>query len=310
MGGYHETQLRPKGDPGRLPARRPAQRRSRRRPSPQDKKYTIYLSDGLIGNDWLQQMQRSAEVAVTKPPLARPRRSAHRDGREHGPGADQLAQQHRRGQARRDPHPCRLVRCTQSDDRSGVRRRHRRHQLQRGGERTVPLQAQHQLGQRQPRHPDLARQCAGRQGQDHRRPRPAGLADLGSLQQGDRARDGAVPRHRDRGLVHVQLRARRRAGGRRVAACGQPPDRRHPHRRLRHRRHPGAQGRRPAARADRDVRLQRLGHGLRHRDRARAQVLHLHAPALSRRPRRSSSRSTSSTGMRRHPRPCSATIRA
>ena len=36
----------------------------------QDKKYTIYLSDGLIGNDWLQQMQRSAEVAVKKPPLA------------------------------------------------------------------------------------------------------------------------------------------------------------------------------------------------------------------------------------------------
>jgi ribose transport system substrate-binding protein len=35
----------------------------------QDKKYTIYLSDGLIGNDWLQQMQRSAQVAVTKPPL-------------------------------------------------------------------------------------------------------------------------------------------------------------------------------------------------------------------------------------------------
>ena len=31
-----------------------------------DKKYTIYLSNGLIGNDWLQQMQRSAEVAVKK----------------------------------------------------------------------------------------------------------------------------------------------------------------------------------------------------------------------------------------------------
>jgi ABC-type sugar transport system substrate-binding protein len=36
----------------------------------EDKTYTIYLSNGLIGNDWLQQMQRSAEVAVTKPPLA------------------------------------------------------------------------------------------------------------------------------------------------------------------------------------------------------------------------------------------------
>ena len=34
-----------------------------------DKKYTIYLSNGLIGNDWLQQMIRSAEVSVTKGPL-------------------------------------------------------------------------------------------------------------------------------------------------------------------------------------------------------------------------------------------------
>lgn len=35
-----------------------------------DEPYVIYLSNGLIGNDWLQQMQRIAEIAVTKPPLA------------------------------------------------------------------------------------------------------------------------------------------------------------------------------------------------------------------------------------------------
>lgn len=36
----------------------------------QDKKpYVIYLSNGLIGNDWLQQMQRSADISVTKGPL-------------------------------------------------------------------------------------------------------------------------------------------------------------------------------------------------------------------------------------------------
>jgi ribose transport system substrate-binding protein len=34
-----------------------------------DKKYTIYLSNSVIGNDWLQQMIRSAEVAVSKAPL-------------------------------------------------------------------------------------------------------------------------------------------------------------------------------------------------------------------------------------------------
>jgi ribose transport system substrate-binding protein len=39
-------------------------------PAPAGEPYEIYLSNGLIGNDWLQQMQRSAEVAVTKPPLA------------------------------------------------------------------------------------------------------------------------------------------------------------------------------------------------------------------------------------------------
>jgi ribose transport system substrate-binding protein len=35
-----------------------------------DKKYTIYLSNSVIGNDWLQQMIRSAEISATKGPLA------------------------------------------------------------------------------------------------------------------------------------------------------------------------------------------------------------------------------------------------
>ena len=36
----------------------------------QEKKYTIYLSNNFVGNDWRQQMIRVAEIAVTKPPLA------------------------------------------------------------------------------------------------------------------------------------------------------------------------------------------------------------------------------------------------
>lgn len=36
----------------------------------QDKKYTIYLSNNFIGNDWRQQMARVAEVSVNKGPLA------------------------------------------------------------------------------------------------------------------------------------------------------------------------------------------------------------------------------------------------
>ena len=33
-------------------------------------KYTIYLSNNFLGNDWRQQMERVAKVAVKKPPLA------------------------------------------------------------------------------------------------------------------------------------------------------------------------------------------------------------------------------------------------
>jgi ribose transport system substrate-binding protein len=36
----------------------------------QDKKYTIYLSNNFVGNDWRQQMERVATVSVNKGPLA------------------------------------------------------------------------------------------------------------------------------------------------------------------------------------------------------------------------------------------------
>ncbi len=36
----------------------------------QEKRYTIYLSNNFLGNDWRQQMERVARVAVRKPPLA------------------------------------------------------------------------------------------------------------------------------------------------------------------------------------------------------------------------------------------------
>src|SRR6478752_2249190 len=35
-----------------------------------DKKYTIYLSNNFVGNDWRQQMERVAGVSVRKGPLA------------------------------------------------------------------------------------------------------------------------------------------------------------------------------------------------------------------------------------------------
>jgi ribose transport system substrate-binding protein len=39
------------------------------RTEPGSKKYTVYLSNNFVGNDWRQQMLRSAEIAVEKPPL-------------------------------------------------------------------------------------------------------------------------------------------------------------------------------------------------------------------------------------------------
>jgi ribose transport system substrate-binding protein len=38
-------------------------------PPPQHKKYTIYLSNNFVGNDWRQQMLRSAQIAAQRPPL-------------------------------------------------------------------------------------------------------------------------------------------------------------------------------------------------------------------------------------------------
>jgi ribose transport system substrate-binding protein len=35
-----------------------------------DKQYKVYLSNNFVGNDWRQQMLRSADVAARKPPLA------------------------------------------------------------------------------------------------------------------------------------------------------------------------------------------------------------------------------------------------
>ena len=105
----------------------------------QDKKYTIYLSNGLIGNDWLQQMQRSAEVAVTKPPLAG-RVDLHIETVENTAQA-QINSLNNIIAAKPDAI---LVHAASFDAlnptiEARLRRRHRRHQLQRGGERTVPL---------------------------------------------------------------------------------------------------------------------------------------------------------------------------
>ena len=219
------------------------------------KKYTIYLSNSVIGNDWLQQMIRSAEISVTKGPLAG-RVELHVETVENTTQA-QINSLNNIIAAKPDAiivHAGSVSALDPTIERAcaaGIV------VVSFSQVVTAPCPYKVNTNWAHVNHdiPDLARQCARRKGQGDRRPRPAWLADLGGLEQGNREGARFLPGHRDRRLVHVELRARRRTGGRRQPACRQSANRRHPDRGLRHRCHPGAQGRRPAARADRDVRL-------------------------------------------------------
>ena len=186
--------------------------------------YVIYLSNNFVGNDWRQQMQRVAQVSVDKGPLEGQGRPAHRGGRGHRPGADQLAQQHHPAEARRHPRRCRLGLGAQPDDQARLRRRDRRHQLRPGGDRALRLRVQLQLGHDPGGAGRMDGQAARRQGQGHRRPRPRRGADLRTAR--GRLQDGAreIPRHRGRRRLQRRLRARPGAVRRR-RACS-PPTRR------------------------------------------------------------------------------------
>ena len=133
-----------------------------------------------------QQMQRVAEVAVNKGPLAG-RVDLKIENVENTVQA-QINSLNNIIAAKPDAilDRRRLGRGAQPDDQEGLRRRHRRHQLRPGRDRAVRLRAQLRLGPHPHVHPELAGQCARRQGQDHRRPRPRRRADLGSSSNGDR----------------------------------------------------------------------------------------------------------------------------
>ena len=203
-------------EPGTAAARRRVGGRLRgERPS---EKYTIYLSAVTIGNDWLQQMLRSAEVAVDKGPLAgrvdlkvetvEDSAQAQINSLNNIIGAKPDAIiVHANSSTALNPTIKRACARASSSSASA------------GGDRAVPLQDQHQLGARDPRPPDLAGRRPRRQGQDPRRPWPARLA-RSPRRRTSRVDDGhrAVPGHRDRRLT--TSRTTRSATSRRASrAC-------------------------------------------------------------------------------------------
>ena len=108
-----------------------------------------------------------------------------------------------------------------------------------------------------------------------------------------------VPGHRGHRQLQRRICARPGAGRRREPARRPSRGRRHPDPGLRHGRHEGAAGRRPPDRPGHRLLLQR--HGGRLRADRRRQVHPRLQSGLARRPRRSSSRSTSSTASRSRP---------
>ena len=147
-------------------------------------KYTIYLSNNFVGNDWRQQMERVAEVSVEQGAACGPRRPQDRERREHRSGADQLAEQHHPRQARRDPDRCRLGR------RRSIRRSRRPAMPASSSisfDQMVTEPCAYALESDWDRIPAvlaewMAKQLE-RQGQGLRRPRPRRRADLGAARR-------------------------------------------------------------------------------------------------------------------------------
>ena len=245
----------------------------------EDKKYTIYLSNSVIGNDWLQQMIRSAEVSVTKGPLAG-RVDLHVETVENTTQA-QINSLNNIIAAKPDAiivHAGSVSALDPTLERAcaaGI--------VVVSFSQVVTADCPYKVNTNWAHlNHDLPTWLATVLGGKGKvivdRGLPGSPISEAATKEFEKVL-GYLPRHRDRRLLDLQLRARRRAGRRREPAGRKPRDRRHPDRRLRHRRHPGAQGCRPAARADRHVRLQRLGDRLRHG--AGPEVPRLHPSALS-----------------------------
>ena len=212
-------------------------------------KYTIYLSAVTIGNDWLQQMLRSAQVAVDKGPLAGrvDLKVEQVDGSEQAqinslnniiaPSRTRSSSMPTRRRRSTRPSSARATRASSSSATRPVATEPCAYKINTNWEHVT-----HDL-------PVWLAKVLGGKGKiivDR------GLPGYPISELSNKSIDNVMaqyPGHRDRRRIRLELRARRRADGRREPARREPADRRHPDRRLRHGRHPGAQGRRPTARA-------------------------------------------------------------
>ena len=187
----------------------------------EDKKYTIYLSNSVIGNDWLQQMIRSAEIAVTKGPLAG-RVDLHVETVENTTQA-QINSLNNIIAAKPDAiivHAGSVSALDPTLERAcaaGI--------VVVSFSQVVTAECPYKVNTNwdHVNHdiPTWLANVLGGKGKvivDRGLP---GLADLGGLEQGDREGPRLLPGHRDRRLVHLELRARCRAGGRGEPACRQ-----------------------------------------------------------------------------------------
>ena len=266
----------------------------------EDKKpYVIYLSNNFVGNDWRQQMERVANVAVNKGPLK---------GRvdlkiENAEGTVQAQINSLNNIIRQKPAAILIDASSAEALNPTIKKACDAGIVVVSFDQTVSAECAYKL------HSDFdimannqAEWMASMLGGKGKVLMDRGLAGAPISEQFEK-NFGAVlqeiSRHRDRRLFQRQLCRRSRTGGRCQPACRASGSRWHLLAGLRHRRHQGAAECRPAAGADRRRRLQWHRRHLRRRPRAPSAGW---APIRLRyRPRRSSSRSTSSTPARSRP---------
>ena len=264
-----------------------------------DKKYTIYLSNNFVGNDWRQQMERVAVVSVNKGPLA-----GRVDLKIENVENKVEAQINSLNNIIRSKPDAILVDAGSAEALNPT--------IKKACDAGIVVISFDQV---------VSEPCAYALESDWNRI-PAVLAEWMAKQLNgkgkvfvDRGLAGApiskqledgyhggarqVPRHRGDRQLQRRIRARTRAGRRREPACRPPRGRRRADAGLRHRRNQGAAGRRPQGRAGHGVLLQRRRRRPAPRPRARAASSAPTRPSSPR--RRSSSRSISSTASRSRP---------
>ena len=265
----------------------------------QDKKYTIYLSNNFIGNDWRQQMERVAEVSVNKGPLA-----GRVDLKIENVENTVQAQINSLNNIIRAKPDAILVDAGSAEALNPT--------IKKACDAGIVVISFDQV---------VTEPCAYALESDWNRI-PAVLAEWMAVQLGGKGKVFV-----DRGLAGAPISAQLENGylevlkkypdievignyngeyalgpeqaGVASLLAAHPAGRRHPDPGLRHRRHQGAAGRRPSDRARHRLLLQR------HRDRLRSRPKARSASSAPTRPtsrrRRSGSRSTSSTASRSPP---------